>query len=321
MKFFNTLYLFLLAYIIAALVWWGMSLNQQSEQLYKQEMNSLQASVDSILQRDLYQTKIKQLEERRAIRKKQYLGEGTTFLLVIFVGASVVYSAFRRSINLSKLQNNFMLSVTHELKSPIAAMKLNLQTLEKYQLDEEKKNRLISKCILESNRLNDLCNNMLFASQMEGRTYKPTKEKINFSELVNRIVHDYQQRYPGIFQYEFETDFTIFGDAMMVQLAIHNVIENALKYAPQMPIHLVLKTKLNVGILQVKDEGVGIPDEEKSQIFKKFYRIGNENTRKAKGTGLGLYLTKKIMEQHQWKIIVKDNQPKGSIFEMQFPIS
>lgn len=321
MKFFNTLYLFLLAYIIAALVWWGMSLNQQSEQLYTQEKNALQTSVDSVLQHDLYQAKFKQLEARRAVRKKQYLGEGTTFLLVIFVGASVVYSAFRRSIKLSKLQNNFMLSVTHELKSPIAAMKLNLQTLEKYQLDEEKKNRLISKCILESNRLNDLCNNMLFASQMEGRTYNPTKEKLNFSDLVNRIVNDYQQRYPEIFHAQCEPDFTVIGDPMMLQMAIHNLIENALKYAPQLPINLVLKKKLNQGILQIIDQGVGIPEEEKSQIFKKFYRIGNENTRKAKGTGLGLYLTQKIMEQHQWKIVVKDNQPKGSIFEMQFPFS
>lgn len=320
MKFFNTLYLFLLAYIIAALVWWGMSLNQQSERLYQQEKNSLQASVDSVLQHDLYQSKFKQLEAQRAVRKKQYLGEGTTFLLVIFVGASVVYSAFRRSIKLSKLQNNFMLSVTHELKSPIAAMKLNLQTLEKYQLDEDKKNRLISKCILESNRLNDLCNNMLFASQMEGRTYQSTKEKINFSEFVNRIVNDYQQRYPEIFHMQCEPDFNVIGDAIMLQMAIHNLLENALKYAPQMPINLVLKKKLNHGILQVIDQGVGIHDEEKSQVFKKFYRIGNENTRKAKGTGLGLYLTQKIMDQHKWKIVVKDNQPKGCIFEIQFPI-
>lgn len=216
-----------------------------------------------------------------------------------------------------------MLSVTHELKSPIAAMKLNLQTLEKYHLDEEKKNILIDKCIREANRLNDLCNNMLFASQMEGKQYRTTKEKLSFTELVTATTKEYVHRYPN----RFKTDITkeeafLNGDKLMLQMAVNNLIENAIKYSPaDKLINIKLFPKNNRICLQIIDEGVGIPDNEKHKIFRKFYRIGNENTRKSKGTGLGLYLTQKIVMRHKGKILVKDNQPTGSVFELTLPLT
>lgn len=139
MRFFNTIYLLLLAYIIAALVFWGLSLHKQSERIFQQEVLFLRSQTDTLKTPVLYKNSMEKLQAKRILRRKQYIGEGSTFLLIIFIGAAVVYSSFRRSIRLSRQQNNFMLSVTHELKSPIAAVKLNLQTLEKYKLDEEKK--------------------------------------------------------------------------------------------------------------------------------------------------------------------------------------
>lgn len=322
MRFFNVIYLLLLVYIIAALVFWGLSLNKQSKVIYEQELLHLRSQIDSSLHEKAFLAQKTEIEEKRIRRKKQFIGEGSTFLLVIFIGAAVVYSSFRRSMRLSRQQNNFMLSVTHELKSPIAAMKLNLQTLEKYQLDETKKAILIDKCIKESNRLNDLCNNMLLASQMEGRQYKSAKEKLDFTELVEFAIKEYIQRYP----FRFEADVTseenvLNGDKLMLQMAISNLIENALKYSPANEIiRIKLFSKGNNVYLQVADNGVGIPDAEKHKIFRKFYRIGNENTRKAKGTGLGLYLTQKIVRQHKGKITVSDNEPKGSVFEIQLPM-
>src|SRR5690606_22372514 len=155
------LFLLLLAYVIAALLFWGFSLHRHSEQIYRLQELHLKSVVDSFAHPDEFHREMEKLEQTRATRKKQYLGEGFTFLLVIFIGAAVVYSSFRRSIRLSRQQTNFMLSVTHELKSPIAAIKLNLQTLQRHQLDKEKKTLLIQQCIKEANRLNDLCNNML----------------------------------------------------------------------------------------------------------------------------------------------------------------
>lgn len=323
MRFFNTIYLLLLAYIIAALVFWGFSLDRQSKIIFERDITHLRSSVDSSKNAAFFNAQLKAFEEKREKRKQQYLGEGTTFLLVIFIGAAVVFSSFRRSLQLSRQQNNFMLSVTHELKSPISAIKLNLQTLEKYQLDEEKKNTLIDKCIKESNRLNDLCNNMLLASQMEGRQYKAMKEKLNFAELVGNIVNEYLLRYHERFQAEnISTASIVKGDKLMLQMAINNLIENALKYSQvDKTIRIKLLNENKYVTLQVIDEGAGIADSEKQKIFRKFYRIGNENMRKTKGTGLGLYITQKIAKQHNGKITVADNIPNGSVFELTLPLA
>lgn len=321
MRFFNIIYLLLLAYTLAALVFWGLSLNKQSKTIYEQQLLHLRSQIDSTTQTQSFLEKRSQMEDNRERRKKQYIGEGSTFLLVILIGAAVVYSSFLRSLRLSRQQNNFMLSVTHELKSPIAAMKLNLQTLEKYQLDEEKKHTLIDKCIKEANRLNELCNNMLLASQMEGRQYKSAKESVNFTELVSFAAREYMQRYPSRFDTHIgDETYILHGDKLMLQMAVNNLIENALKYSPSdTRIHIHLLSKNKQVCLQVADEGIGIPDSEKHKIFRKFYRLGNENTRKTKGTGLGLYLTKKIAQQHKGKIAVKNNEPKGSMFELCLP--
>lgn len=323
MRFFNIIYLLLLAYTIAALLFWGFSLNRQSKIIFEQELLHLRSQTDSTAQPEKFAVQKEKMEEKRERRKKQYLGEGSTFLLVILIGAAVVYSSFLRSIRLSRQQNNFMLSVTHELKSPIAAMKLNLQTLEKYQLDEEKKHTLIDRCIKESNRLNELCNNMLLASQMEGRQYRPTKERLSFAEIVETLVKEYYQRYPGRFEADIANEpLQLTGDKLMLQMAVSNLVENAIKYSPaDKSISIKLFAKNNQACLQVIDQGVGIPDSEKRKIFRKFYRLGNENTRKTKGTGLGLYLTQKIISQHRGKIGVKDNDPTGSVFELSLPLA
>jgi len=214
-----------------------------------------------------------------------------------------------------------MLSVTHELKSPLAAVKLNLQTLEKHQLDEEKRKLLIDRCIKESDRLNDLANNMLFASQIEGRQYRPAIEAFNLSGLVAGIVKDYSNRYSRKFEEDIAPACDIQGDRVMLHMAINNLLENAVKYTPEdKPIKVSLKTAQKTVVLTVADHGTGIPDAEKKKVFNKFYRIGNEESRKAKGTGLGLYLTNKIVLQHKGRITIKDNAPSGSVFEISLPV-
>lgn len=321
MRLFTTLYLLLLLYIIAALVFWGYSLNKQSERIYELEKLHLSSQMDSLSNSLLYQAKLQQLQEKKDRRRHQYLGEGSTFLAVIFIGAAIVYTSFRRNIRLSRQQNNFMLSVTHELKSPIAAIKLNLQTLEKYNLDEEKKHLLIEKCIREANRLNDLCSNMLFASQMEGGQYISVNEEIELSKMVADIIQDYTTRFPGRLSAQIENkDIRLWGDHFMLRMALHNLIENALKYSEKL-VEIQLYTQSRQIYFRVLDQGPGIPDNEKPFVFRKFYRIGDEKHRKAKGTGLGLYLTRKIVEQHKGKIWIKDNQPTGAVFELILPIS
>lgn len=321
MRLFTSVHLLLLAYIVAALLFWGLSLQKQSLYVYEQDRLALISRVDSTKYPLFFATELRALQRKRDTRTKQYIGEGSTFLVVILIGAAVVYSSFRRRIRLSRQQNNFMLSVTHELKSPIAAMKLSLQTMQKHQLSEEQQQQLLERCVAESNRLNDLCNNMLIASQMEGRQYVPAHEIIDFSEMVENSVDDYAARYPQRFEDEVHAGIRVNGDRVLLQMAINNLLENAIKYTPSgTPIAVRVDRKNAEAIVQVADQGEGIDDKEKDKIFNKFYRIGNEGTRRSKGTGLGLYLTRRIIRQHGGKIVVKDNQPKGSIFELSLPV-
>lgn len=320
MRLFTTVHILLFLYVISAILFWGISLEQKSETIYELEYECMKAEIDSMQHPTAFNTKLASIKDKRSSRTKQYIGEGGTFLLVILIGAAVVYSSFRRSIRLTRQQNNFMLAVTHELKSPIAAMKLNLQTLERHNLDEDKKDLLVNRCVKEANRLNDLCNNMLLASQMEGRQYKASKEQINYTELIKDSVKDYSGSYPDRFVINELSEITLIADKVLLQMAINNLLENAVKYTPSdKSVTLALEKRNGAAVFTVADLGPGIPDDEKTKIFNKFYRVGNEETRKSKGTGLGLYLTSKIVKQHKGKIIVKDNDPNGAIFELTLP--
>ncbi|MBL7690972.1 MAG: HAMP domain-containing histidine kinase [Flavipsychrobacter sp.] len=323
MRVFTSIYVLILAYIIAALVFWEMSLQRQSGRIYAQEVTTLRNQIDSTRLPNIYHHEMTMLKEKLDSRTRQYVAEGATFLIVILIGAAVVYGSFSRRMLVSKQQNNFMLAVTHELKSPIAAIKLNLQTLEKHRLDEEKRNLLIDRCIKESNRLNDLCNNLLFASQIEGRQYKPAMEDFSLSAMMEDVVSDFAGRYNRKFEEDVNSGCKSTGDKAMLRIAINNLIENAIKYTPEdKPIRISLAKNGNTtAMVSVADEGPGIPDAEKKRVFDKFYRIGNEASRKSKGTGLGLYLAGKIVSQHGGSIAIRDNSPGGTIFEVTLPVT
>ncbi|HTN18259.1 MAG TPA: HAMP domain-containing sensor histidine kinase [Chitinophagaceae bacterium] len=321
MKFQSIIHILLLAYIIAALSFWWLSLEKQSRVIYDKEIIALRESMDASVYPVKYERLKEEINLRRSKRSKQYLGEGLTFLFVILVGSSIVYTTHRFSNRLSRQQNNFMLSVTHELKSPIAAMKLTLQTLQKHKLDEQKQAELLQRCVTEADRLHELCNNILIASQMEGGQYERDWERISLTGLVQSCFDAYKMRYPHRFIAQIEEGIAAETDRMLLQMAINNLLENAVKYTPDdQPITVVLQQQQRRALICIKDLGPGIQEEEKRKVFEKFYRVGNEDTRKTKGTGLGLYLTKKIMTYLKGNVVLRDNKPRGSIFELSVPV-
>ncbi len=317
MRVISFLYFLLLVYIIAAIVFWGVSLNRQSAVIVSNEIDNLHSHIDSVAKPAEYKKALTAIQERENTRKRQYLGEGATFLAIILIGAGVVYSSIRSNHLLSKQQSNFILSITHELKSPIAAVKLNLQTMARRKLSEEIQEQLIGRSIQEANRLDDLCNNLLLASQIESRHFRPAEERINLTDIATECAQAYEHRGKNTFIAHLEEDCFIHGDRLLWKLAINNLLENAVKYSPpETTITVELAKQDDDLVLSVADEGCGISDAEKGKIFRKFYRVGNENSRKTKGTGLGLYLTSKIIQQYKGAILVRDNQPKGTVFEI-----
>lgn len=314
LKFIFVIFWVLLTYIVAALIWWFISLNDQNKRM-------TQYRIDMIAHDNpQYTTTVEKIRDFEKRKTAQYLGEGITFLLLIIAGAVFIFRAVRKQLKSSVEQQNFMMAITHELKTPIAVTKLNLETLLKRTLEAEQQKRLLSNTVQEANRLNALCNNLLLVSQIEGGAYKTTKETIDLSAITEECVQDFKTRFP---QRNIITDIapsiSVNGDNLLLQLAINNLIDNAIKYAPKETSITVSLQQSEQGIrLSIGDEGKGIYDKEKKKIFEKYYRTGNEATRGAKGTGLGLYLTKRIAAQHKAKIFVEDNVPSGSIFTIEF---
>ncbi len=314
LRFVFIVYWFLLLYIVAALVWWFIALNNQNHQMADYETAQLLKNNSGYV--DALQ-KITAAEKRKTA---QYIGEGSVFFLVIMAGAFFIFRSVRRQLKLGQQQQNFMMAITHELKTPIAIAKLNLETLQKRKLEESQAQKLIQNTIQEANRLNALCNNMLLVSQMEDSRYNFTKETINLTDLVRDCVNDFISRFPQrICQTTLSKEVFIKGDRLLLQLAVNNLIDNAIKYSARETIVTVLLSEEKGKIqLSVKDEGKGIPAADRKKVFDKFYRIGNKSTKAAKGTGLGLYLTKKIAQQHNAGISINDNIPAGSIFTIEF---
>ncbi len=311
------IYWILLAYIIAALVWWFMALNKQNKQMAVYKMQQLNTTSLT------YTTDIEKLQNQQKRKTFQYLGEGITFFLLILAGAIFIFRAVRKQLRFGREQQHFMMALTHELKTPIAVATLNLETLQKRKLEEPQQQKLIRNTLQEANRLNTLCNNMLLSSQIDASNYTLTNEDVNLSELVETSIAEYKNRFPS---YQFikniiENNYVI-GDRMLLQIAVNNLIDNAIKYSPkETEIIINLLVHNNQTILQVVDNGKGISQLEKQKIFEKFYRVGNEATKGAKGTGLGLYLTKNIIGKHKGNISVTDNIPNGSNFEIILPLS
>jgi len=256
-------------------------------------------------------------------RRAMIMGEGSTFVLVFVVGAVSLHKSIKKERRLQDQKRNFLLSVTHELKSPLASIKLLLQTIQKRDLSKQQIQDFIGKSLLDIERLDDMVENMLLASKIDNRSYTFPKAEFNLSALVDSVVNRLQLNKCDLTQQlinaEIEPKIQITGDKFALTSVVTNLIENAIKYSgPCEVVDVRLYSRDNKIFLEVADHGIGISDNEKPRIFDKFYRVGSEDTRNTKGTGLGLYIVKEVLDKHEASIKVKDNDPSGSIFEVVF---
>jgi len=306
------LYWSLLVYILAALLWWLISLENQNQRIRAEQLQllELQASQLDPLEKERRVVAIESLASRNSTK---YISEGITFLIVILIGAVGLFRAVRKQLRAQQQQQQFMMAVTHELKTPIAVTRLNLETMQRYKLEPEKQEKLIRIALDETSRLNFLTNNILVSSQLENKGFAGAKEDLDFSLLVKDCIKDMGNRFPGrLIESNIETEIDLQGDSLLLQILLNNLLENAIKYSPaQSIISVQLKKAGTQVLLEVADQGEGILDTEKKKIFERFYRIGNEATRTTKGTGLGLYLCERIAHHHQASLSVRDNSPKG----------
>lgn len=302
--------------MVAAFIWWYVALVKQNELLTLTKIETLKA------RGEVDQTHIASIEAFASRKTKQYIGEGLTFLLLFLLGAIYVYRSLLKQLKYSTLQQNFMMAVTHELKTPIAVTQLNLETIVKRDLPLEQQQHLIQNTLKETKRLDALCNNILLASQFEMGQYETSQQLVDLSAIAAQCIQSFEERYTNRTMIgSVDASIQLQGEPLLLQLMINNLLDNANKYAaPETPILIDLHQKGTTIELTVKDQGIGIEQAERSKVFDKFYRVGAEQTRTTKGTGLGLYLCQKIVTFHDGTIFVKSNQPKGSIFVVQFKV-
>ncbi|MEO8146923.1 MAG: HAMP domain-containing sensor histidine kinase [Bacteroidia bacterium] len=307
----------LVIYVVMQFCWWAYMLVDLNKEVFQHKIELTKIQVNA---GNAQQSALRDLDKKLHSRFWMVAGEGAVFLILLIFSIQRLLVAYNKEMELARQQKNFLLSITHEFKSPLAAVKLNMQTMQRHKLESDKEKMIISSTIQEADRLNKLVENALMAAQIETHTYQLAKEKFDFSEC---IATNLQNRAVTLERTHIVTDIDkdiyITGDCTAATSILLNLIENAEKYSGDHPeIKVSLKQKNKEVILTVSDNGIGIADEEKGKIFEKFYRVGNEDTRNSKGTGLGLYIVKQLVDMHHAKISVLDNAPKGTIFQVTF---
>ena len=249
------------------------------------------------------------------------IGEGLVFFLIMIWGIYQVQKSLNRELELAKLQKNFLLSVTHELKTPIASVRLGLETLQKHDLEKETRDKVIEQGISETDRLNILIEKILFSTRLEDHGVILNLRRKNISKLLfdtlDVPIHTIAKNYNV--NLDIEKDVYANVDDWAFKSIVINLFENALKYSERgSSININLKASSEGPKLIIEDSGIGIAEENRSKIFKKFYRVENEETKSVKGTGLGLYIVKSLINLHDAKIFLENNIPTGVRFVILF---
>ncbi len=316
-------YLFV-GYIFLFLFWWCYLLYTKISEIAQEKLKLhelLSQSGTSELESQQYLNDMLLIESRMHREHIMIIAEGITFFIILLFVAFRLRKSINKELEVARQQKNFMLSITHELKSPIASASLNIETLSKRQLDEEKKQLLLSNSAKEIKRLNELVNKILLAAKMESDFLAVDFENVNLSKLIEEVIEDIKekegnnQRLNNIY---IQPNISIKGDKTLLKSLSINLIDNALKYSNnESPVELALTQNERQIIFKVIDNGKGISDKDKMYIFEKFYRAGDEETRTSTGTGLGLYLVKQIVNIHKGNILVTNNtNGKGTTFEV-----
>jgi|VirMetMinimDraft_7_1064189.scaffolds.fasta_scaffold67409_1 signal transduction histidine kinase len=324
----DILFYLVITYVMVAGGWWSYLLYVKNSDALtaKKEVLWLQMKEQGLTDRQVYleSAEYTHLAEQYERQKWMIFGESSVLLILIVLGIWRIAKSRQKELALAEQQRNFLLSITHELKSPIAVIKLTLDTFKKRTLTPEQIKMLTTNALSDTDRLNKLVEDLLLAARVDGG-YQYTFETLDLSLLLQKCIQIASPKYSGEIEFDNKVEHASLkkGDESTLSSVFLNIIENAVKYAPNTSkiIVTLMQSKENTYCIEVADFGQGISKLERENIFEKFYRVGNEDTRKTKGTGLGLYIAKKIMKAHKGNITIKDNQPTGSIFHIVLPKS
>ncbi len=233
-----------------------------------------------------------------------------------------------REIRRNEQHEAFINAVTHELKTPVASLKLYLQTLQHRQVDEAKRQEFYGTMLEDSDRLLATIEQVLRAGQIGARVRQGHNRPVNFSVLVQECLALARTRYRlPVEALTYRESLTrgegrsVLGDEEELRAVVSNLVDNAVKYSgPDVQVAVELEqTDQRTIALRVRDNGIGVSSAERKRIFKRFYRIPGAT--RVKGTGLGLFIVRSVVGRHGGKVFVEsDGVGHGSVFTVELPM-
>lgn len=250
---------------------------------------------------------------------------GVIFFALIITGLVLNTIFLWREISRNEQHNAFINAVTHELKTPIASLRLYLETLKKHEVDDIQRQEFYDSMLADTDRLNLMVEQVLYAGRTSNRRRKLHTSKVKLNKLLGEAAQSVRSRYKLsedalILQTNGETK--IRGDAQELQVAFANLFDNAVKYSrDNVQVEVKVEDAGDKRVeITVTDRGIGISQPELKRIFRRFYRVGNRSTQRVKGTGLGLSIVQAIIRKHGGKIIATSaGENLGSKFVVRLP--
>ncbi len=262
-------------------------------------------------------------ESRRRVR--MFALEGMVFILVLGLGVWFQARAYQRQLHASEQQSNFVSAVTHELKSPLTSIRLFGELAGRDGLPAAKRAEISKQILSNADRLKDLVDQILQARKLEEEHLKIQLRPV---KLEHWLASWAERSEPVARAHGFEWELTlnhssrvVLADPVALSSALDNLLSNAMKYSPgKGRIRVQLDFPSHFAELSLSDEGVGFDEVEGRQLFERFYRAGNEMTRRTRGTGLGLFIVRELMAQMHGKALAESDGPgRGARFSLLLP--
>jgi signal transduction histidine kinase len=251
---------------------------------------------------------------------------GSIFFLVIIAGVVINTIFLVREIRRNEQHDSFINAVTHELKTPVASIRLYLQTLQSRELDEDKRREFYRIMLEDSDRLLHTIDQVLRAGATGSILRRGAKVPLDLGQIARECVELARTRFhlgPDALRYvEHTSQAVVLGDSEELKAAVWNLLDNAVKYSPGEPRILVELDELHNHrvAVRVTDNGVGISPAELKRIFKRFYRIPASVAVRAKGSGLGLFIVRSVARKHGGRAFAQSaGQGQGSTFTLLLP--
>jgi signal transduction histidine kinase len=253
--------------------------------------------------------------------------QGIILLALILVGLLVTFISQRKQVRLNRLHESFLSNITHELKTPIASIRLATETMMMRDLALEDRKKFLGRTLSETIRLQNLVDSILVAARLESRSYGSQKEIIDLVSLVEQTVAQFRERIGSEREINFEQkfliksrEFLLQGDPIQLQMVFDNLLSNAYKYTAESgKIDISCTLGLKSFCVDIKDNGVGIEKEALKKIFEKFYRAEGTGRIRVQGSGLGLFIAHSVVLQHGGELTATSEGPeKGAEFHVEF---